>query len=127
MIGRYRIGKQFRFEAAHSLPNLPEGHKCSRLHGHSYRVELSLLTSAELVPPGFVVDFAELTPLRAYIDAHLDHRNLDDVLDKPATSEHLAEFLYAWCAENLALPAGVRVERVRVSETASTFAEFEPL
>lgn len=34
----YRIGKRFMFEAAHHLPDLPEGHKCARLHGHSYTV-----------------------------------------------------------------------------------------
>lgn len=40
----YRIGKLFRFEAAHHLSDLPEGHKCARLHGHSYTVEISVAT-----------------------------------------------------------------------------------
>lgn len=49
----FRIGKRFTFEAAHQLANLPEGHKCGRLHGHSYNVEV-VLTATELTGPGFV-------------------------------------------------------------------------
>ncbi|GIF76209.1 6-pyruvoyl trahydropterin synthase family protein [Asanoa siamensis] len=122
----YRIGKEFRFEAAHSLPGLPEGHKCGRQHGHSYTVEVTLVTASELADPGFVVDFAGLAGLGAYLNESFDHRDLNAVLDVPATSENLARHLYCWCVEHLDLPAAVAVERVRVSETASTFAEFAP-
>lgn len=126
----YRIGKRFRFEAAHSLPDLPDGHKCARPHGHSYLVEVTLTTTDALNGPGFVVDFGELAPLGEYLDATFDHRDLnsvlDCVLDGPATSENLACHLYRWCCEHLVLPGGVRVEKVRVSETASTFAEYAP-
>ncbi|MBI1759160.1 MAG: 6-carboxytetrahydropterin synthase [Actinobacteria bacterium] len=121
----YRIGKRFWFEAAHHLPDLPDGHKCARPHGHSYSVEVSLATAGgDLVPPGFVVDFAELAPLGAYLAETFDHRDLTEVVDVPPTSENLARLLYDWCASNLSLPSGVRVDSVRVSETASTFAEY---
>ena len=126
MNGVHRIGKTFRFEAAHSLPDLPDGHKCARTHGHSYRVEVWLVSQGPLAAPGFVVDFAELAPLGAHIDATFDHRDLNTVLDDPPTSEHLARYFYTWCDRHLALPEAVRVEKVRVSETASTFAEYEP-
>jgi 6-pyruvoyltetrahydropterin/6-carboxytetrahydropterin synthase len=122
----HRIGKKFRFEAAHALPDLPEGHKCGRLHGHGYTVEVTLMTTDALCSPGFVVDFAKLDPLGEYLDAAFDHRDLNTVLDVPATSENLARHLYGWCVEHLQLPGGVRVEKVRVSETASTFAEYTP-
>ncbi|GIL29055.1 6-pyruvoyl trahydropterin synthase family protein [Actinocatenispora comari] len=121
----YRIGKTLSFEAAHHLPGLPEGHKCGRSHGHSYQVTV-VLAADDLVPPGFVVDFGDLSPLRSYIDDQLDHRNLNDVLDIPPTSERLARHFYDWCVEHLPLHDGVTIGSVRVSETAATFAEYTP-
>lgn len=122
----YRIGKSFRFEAAHHLPELPEGHKCACLHGHSYTVEISVATNGDLTPPGFVVDFDELSAVGTYLNEKFDHRVLNEVLDVAPTSENLARLLYEWCAVNLRLPPGVTVAAVRVGETASTFAEYAP-
>ena len=122
----YRIGKRFRFEAAHHLPELPEGHKCARLHGHSYTVEVSVATNGDLTPPGFVVDFAELSALGTYLSERFDHRVLNEVVDVAPTSENLARLLYEWCAANLRLPPGATVAAVRVGETTSTFAEYAP-
>lgn len=123
----YRIAKTFRFEAAHHLTGLPEGHKCARPHGHSYTVQVTVVTEGELTGPGFVVDFAELSVLGGYLDAAFDHRDLNTVLAVAPTSENVAAHLYHWCTGNLALPDGVRVEKVRVSETGSTFAEYAPV
>lgn len=120
----YRIGKRFAFEAAHHLPGLPDGHKCARLHGHSYTVEVTVATEGALSPPGFVVDFADLSPLGEHLKKTVDHRDLNEVLDVPPTSEHLARLLFDWCVATLVLPPGVVVESVRVRETASTFAEY---
>lgn len=122
----YRIAKQFKFEAAHSLPGLPDGHKCGRPHGHSYRAEVTLSTAGDLSLPGFVVDFGDLAPFGVYLDESLDHRDLNTVLDVPATSENLARHLFDWCVKHVELPGDVRVQKVRVSETASTYAEYEP-
>lgn len=122
----YRIGKRFGFEAAHHLADLPDGHKCARPHGHSYTVEVSVTTNRDLAPPGFVVDFADLTPLGTYLKEAFDHRDLNEVVDVAPTSENLARLLYEWCAANLHLPVGVTVAAVQVSETASTFAEYTP-
>lgn len=121
----YRIGKQFRFEAAHSLPGLAPGHKCARPHGHSYTIEVALVAD-ELEGTGFVTDFADLAAVQTYLDDVLDHRDLNGVLDMPATSENLARHLYQWCTSNLTLPGGVSVAAVRVSETSTTFAEYTP-
>lgn len=123
----YRIGKRFGFEAAHHLPGLPDGHKCARPHGHSYTVEVTVALDGDLLPPGFVADFAELAPLGDYLKEAFDHRDLNKVVDEAPTSEHLARALYEWCAANLVLRSGVVVSCVRVSETASTFAEYSPV
>jgi 6-pyruvoyltetrahydropterin/6-carboxytetrahydropterin synthase len=122
--GRYRIGKTFSFDAAHRLGGLPEGHKCGRLHGHTYSVEI-VLTSWELGEPGFVTDFGDLAPFKRYLDEHLDHRSLNDVLPCEPTSENLARFLAEWVIENVESALGGLLDRVRVSETPSSWAEFK--
>ena len=121
----HTIGKRFSFEAAHRLGGLPEGHKCARTHGHSYTVEV-IVASQELTGPGFVADFASLAPLAGYLAGQLDHRDLNEVLDFEPTSENLARHLHGWCQESVPLPGTARVEAVRVSETASTWAEYRP-
>lgn len=120
-----RIAKRYTFDAAHHLPGLPDGHKCARPHGHTYTVEVHL-TAVDLDPPGFVADFATLDPLKTYLDATFDHRDLNTVVGFEPTSERLAQHLYGWCRTNLVLPSAVRVEAVRVSETPTTWAEYRP-
>jgi 6-pyruvoyltetrahydropterin/6-carboxytetrahydropterin synthase len=84
------IFKQFTIEAAHWLPNVPAGHKCGRLHGHSFRITVHLLGP---VDPhlGWVIDFAEIKTAFAAIEDQIDHRCLNEVagLENP-TSENLA-------------------------------------
>ena len=58
----YRISKKWTFDAAHHLDGLPEGHKCARVHGHTWTVEV-VLAAVTLTGPGFVTDFGELAPL----------------------------------------------------------------
>lgn len=122
----YRISKKFTgIEAAHHLDGLPDGHKCSRLHGHSYAVEVTV-TAQHLTGPGFVVDFAGLAPLGDYLKKAADHRVLNETFSFQPTSENLARHLYDWCQDNIPLPSGARIESVRVSETAATWAEYQP-
>jgi 6-pyruvoyltetrahydropterin/6-carboxytetrahydropterin synthase len=114
------IEKEFTFEAAHRLPNVPEGHKCARLHGHSFRVRVTV--QAPIGAPsigdetGWIVDFAALT--RAWTPLHemLDHRYLNEVkgLENP-TSELLAHFVL-----DRLVVEGARVVAVRVSETCTS-------
>lgn len=88
------IFKEFTFEAAHRLPNVPEGHKCARLHGHSYRVEIHV---AGEVPEatGWVMDFGDIKEAFAPVLAQLDHYYLNEVkgLENP-TSEVLARWIW---------------------------------
>ena len=101
------IFREFTFEAAHLLPKVPPGHKCARLHGHSFRVRLHVRGP---VPEetGWVMDFADLKRAWEPLHALLDHRYLNEVegLDNP-TSEVLAR----WIHDRLkpALPGLVRV------------------
>lgn len=94
MTGRHHIFREFTFEAAHRLPNVPDGHKCARLHGHSYRVVVHV--EGQLDPElGWVCDFGDLKTAWKPIEAELDHYYLNDVpgLENP-TSERLAEWIW---------------------------------
>ncbi|WP_033819796.1 6-carboxytetrahydropterin synthase [Kitasatospora sp. MBT63] len=122
--GRHRIGKRFRFEASHFLTGLAPGHQCARMHGHSYEVEF-ILTAQELDGPGFVTDFGDLGPVKAYIDTTLDHRVLNEVLPIVPTSENLAEYLAGWFIDNVESAIPGQLSAVRVSETPTSMAEFE--
>ena len=113
------IFKEFRIEAAHRLPNVPPGHKCARLHGHSFRV--SVHVGGPIDPRlGWVCDFAELAAAFAPLHEALDHHYLNDIegLDNP-TSERLA----AWIWEHLAprLPA---LSRIVIHETCTSGCEY---
>ncbi|SDN70478.1 6-pyruvoyl trahydropterin synthase family protein [Streptomyces wuyuanensis] len=123
LTGHHRIAKRFTFEAAHRLSGLPDGHKCARLHGHSYTAEI-VLTADDLVPPGFVTDFVDLAVFGVYLNEHLNHRILNDVLPVSPTSENLAHHLAEWFIENVEPRVPGRLAAVRVSETASSWAEY---
>jgi len=129
-----RIGKTFRFEAAHVLPN--HAGKCSRPHGHSYQVEVilagyGLVAEAGASSEGMLMDFAVVAEAWKLIEDQLDHRNLNEQLPPqfhPTTAENIAGFLFAYFASELddapgAGPRGVHVEAVRVWETATGWAE----
>jgi 6-pyruvoyltetrahydropterin/6-carboxytetrahydropterin synthase len=109
------ISKEFTFEAAHRLPHVPEGHKCARMHGHSYRVEVTIRGP---VHPrlGWIVDFAELTAAWQPLHAQLDHRLLNEV---PGLENPTSELLAAWVFERMTIP-GARVVKVRVAETCTS-------
>ncbi len=113
------IFKEFRFEAAHRLPHVPEGHKCSRLHGHSFRVEVQVGGAVE-PDTGWVMDFADLTTAFQPLHDQLDHRYLNDVpgLENP-TSEHIARWI--WDRLRGVLP-GLR--RVVVRETCTSGCRY---
>jgi 6-pyruvoyltetrahydropterin/6-carboxytetrahydropterin synthase len=88
------IFKVFTVEAAHRLPHVPDGHKCARLHGHSFRIELHL--SGPVDPhAGWVMDFADVKAAFQPIYDRLDHHYLNDIpgLDHP-TSEQLAKWIW---------------------------------
>ena len=93
---RVELTKDYRFEAAHRLPMVPPDHKCHRMHGHSYRVEVVVAGEVD-ERTGWLVDFGEI---RDFVDPilkrELDHRTLNDVpgLENP-TAERLCAWLWA--------------------------------
>ncbi len=86
--------KTFRFEAAHQLPNIPDGHKCRRMHGHSYRVDVHAL--GEVDPHvGWLMDFGDLKKIVEPVLDELDHRVLNDIPGlENCTSELIAKFIW---------------------------------
>lgn len=90
---RVRITRRYTFEAAHQLPNVPDGHKCKNLHGHSYRVMLTLeAESWPITPQGWVVDFSEVDVRAMPLISRLDHGCLNNIVDNP-TAENLAVYI----------------------------------
>ena len=88
------LRKTFQFEAAHLLPHLPKSHKCRRLHGHSFKVEIAV--AGQCHPKlGWVMDYAEMAEAFQPIWQKLDHNYLNEIrgLENP-TSENLA--LWIW-------------------------------
>ena len=88
------IFTEFTFEAAHRLPNVPEGHKCARLHGHSFRAEVHVAGEPGAVT-GWVMDFADVRAACEPVRVELDHHYLNDIdgLENP-TSEHVARWIW---------------------------------
>jgi 6-pyruvoyltetrahydropterin/6-carboxytetrahydropterin synthase len=116
---RCELGRDYRFEAAHRLPRVPPGHKCARLHGHSYRVSVTL--AGEVDPQlGWLIDFAAIDEVVEPIVKEVDHRVLNDLagLDNP-TCEHLARWLWDRIAPGLP-----QLAAVTVAETPESFCIF---
>ncbi len=108
------IYKEFMFEAAHKLPNVPEGHKCGRLHGHSFLVRLYL--SGEVDPnTGWIIDFGDVKQAFKPTYEQLDHHYLNDIagLENP-TSEVLAQWI--WHKMKPILPL---LSKVEIKETCT--------
>ena len=102
--------KDFNFEAAHRLSNVPEGHKCARLHGHSFMVRIEV--TGEVDPyTGWVMDFSDIKAAFKPILDSLDHYYLNDIegLDNP-TSEVLAHWIWQRLKPSLPLLSAIRVK-----------------
>lgn len=114
-----KITQAFTFEAAHRLPNVPATHKCHRMHGHSYRVELQLEGPIDPAT-GFVIDFFDVEHAFGPLLQQLDHHTLNDIdgLENP-TAEHIS--MWIWTRTKPLLPA---LSSVRVYETPACWAEY---
>ncbi|MCH2141771.1 MAG: 6-carboxytetrahydropterin synthase QueD [Phycisphaerales bacterium] len=114
------LEKTFRFEAAHWLPTFPEGHKCRRMHGHSFAVDICI---AGTVDPalGYLMDYGQISQAWAPLDEALDHRLLNEIegLENP-TSEMLAAWI--WGRLKPQLP---NLHRVVVHETCTSTCTYQ--
>ncbi len=116
---RVRLAKSFTFEAAHFLPCFADGHKCRRMHGHSFRVDV--VVEGDVDPAqGFLVDYGDIKKAISPIHDALDHRCLNDIagLENP-TSEMLAVWIWDRLAPSLPLLA-----EVIVCETCTSRCEY---
>lgn len=109
------IYKEFSIEAAHYLPNVPEHHKCRRLHGHSFKIKLVI--EGDIDPKlGWVTDFADIKSAFEPLYQRLDHYCLNDIegLENP-TSENLAQWIWQHLKPELPMLA-----RVEIKETCTS-------
>ncbi len=115
-----KISLAFKFEAAHWLPSVPQTHRCHRMHGHSYRIEIVL--NGPVDPhTGFVADFFDLEESFGIVLKKLDHQCLNQVpgLENP-TAENIAIWIWERTKARLA-----QLSIVRVYETSDCWAEYE--
>ncbi|MCB0258307.1 MAG: 6-carboxytetrahydropterin synthase QueD [Calditrichaeota bacterium] len=114
------IFKEFTFEAAHRLPNVPEGHKCRRLHGHSFRVRLYLRGPVGSTS-GWIIDFGDVKKAFKPVYDQLDHHYLNEIegLENP-TSEHIARWI--WEQTRPLLPALSKVELYETCTSGCIYA-----
>jgi 6-pyruvoyltetrahydropterin/6-carboxytetrahydropterin synthase len=113
------IWKEFTFEAAHRLPNVPADHKCARLHGHSFRVEVHVDGPLQQ-PLGWVMDFGDLKAAWQPLDDLLDHRYLNEI---PGLENPTSEVLATWIWERLA-PTVPGLSEIVVRETCTTGCRY---
>lgn len=115
-----RLVHEFKFEAAHRLPKVPPGHKCQRLHGHSFKIEIAVDGPVD-PETGWLIDFGVIDDLWKPLGERLDHHYLNDIegLENP-TSENLAKWI--WDALKPSLPV---LSRVTVFETCDSRCEYK--
>ena len=114
------IWKEFTFDAAHVLPNVPEGHKCRRLHGHTYRVRVYVSGEPD-DRVGWVMDFGDIKAAFEPILDRLDHYYLNDIegLENP-TAEVLARWIWQRLEPRLSM-----LRRIEIHETCTTGCSYE--
>ena len=120
---RLDITKRYHFEAAHWLPNVRDGHRCKRCHGHNYEIEVCV--TGPLDPAGFIIDFWDLDDIVQPLIEIVDHRTLNDIqgLENP-TAELIAEWFLAQITNRLRKAEGFtfQVRSIRVFETKDCWA-----
>ncbi len=114
-----KIFKEFRFEAAHRLPNVPEDHKCARLHGHSFLVKIEVEGPVG-TESGWVMDFSKISDAFKPILERLDHYYLNEIpgLENP-TSEVLARWIW-----NELQPQLTELSSIQIRETCTSGCEY---
>lgn len=108
------LRRRYHFAAAHHLPKAPEGHKCRRLHGHSYEIEVAV--RGEVDPEtGWLLDYGDIDKQLKPVLAELDHRTLNDI---PGLENATSEILSRWLWERIR-PRLPDLYRVAVAETCA--------
>jgi 6-pyruvoyltetrahydropterin/6-carboxytetrahydropterin synthase len=113
-MGETEIWKEFGFESAHLLPHVEEGHKCGRLHGHSFKIRLTLRGDPG-EQTGWIMDFADLKEAWKPLHKELDHRYLNEI---PGLENPTSEILARWIWDRMA-PVLPQLSSVSVRETCT--------
>jgi len=119
----FRLRKSITFEAAHNL-NDYKG-VCANIHGHSYKIELFIIGD-KLSKNGMIIDFKTLSAtMNSWINNKYDHKYLNDIMSNNPTAENMAREMYINLSAVLTLKElDISVEKVRVWETADSWAEY---
>jgi 6-pyruvoyltetrahydropterin/6-carboxytetrahydropterin synthase len=116
---RLSLSKTFRFEAAHWLPTFPEGHKCRRMHGHSFRFDV--VVEGEVDPAkGYLIDYGDIKKICDPIVKQLDHYCLNDI---PGLENPTAEMISKWLWDHIK-PQLPLLAKIIVNETCTSACEY---
>jgi 6-pyruvoyltetrahydropterin/6-carboxytetrahydropterin synthase len=114
------VSKKFTFDSAHSLPHVPDGHKCKNLHGHTYIMKV--FVEGPLHPKlGWVMDFADLKAVVMPIVKELDHKYLNEI---PGLENPTAEVIAAWIWKRLEKDLPL-LKRIELNETPDSGVIYE--
>lgn len=114
-----RLTKSFHFEAAHALPTFPDGHKCRRLHGHSFRFDV--VVEGQVDPAkGYLIDYGEIKQVVGPLIQQLDHYYLNEI---PGLENPTSEILARWIWDRLK-PALPLLAQIIVYETCTSSCEY---
>lgn len=113
------IFKAFTVEAAHRLTKVPPGHKCARLHGHSFRIEIHVCGEIG-DDTGWVMDFGDIKSAFNPVYDRLDHHYLNDI---PGLENPTSEVLAVWIWEQLK-PTLPLLSAVVIHETCTSGCRF---
>ncbi len=113
------IFKEFIAESAHRLPHVPAGHKCGRLHGHSFRIRIAV-RGEPAAETGWIIDFGDIKAAFAPIYAQLDHNYLNDI---PAMENPTSENLAIWIWQQLQ-PSLPQLSAVEIFETCTSGCRY---
>ena len=114
-----RLTKTFHFEAAHDLPTFPEGHKCRRLHGHSFKFDVVVEGDVDPVQ-GYLIDYGDIKRVTDPIVKRLDHYYLNEL---EGLSNPTSEVLAAWLWDRLK-PLLPLLSAIIVYETCTSACEY---
>ncbi len=114
------ISKQFIFDAAHFLPNVPDGHKCKNIHGHTYH--LTVLIDGPLQEKlGWVIDYGDLKKAIAPVIEQVDHQLLNNI---PGLENPTSEMLVVWIWQQIK-PVLPLLKRLELYETPTSGVIYE--
>jgi len=111
---RTRLERTYRFEAAHFLPKVPPGHKCARMHGHTFHIDVAIEGEVD-AERGWLIDFADIDAHAHPLIRQLDHQTLNEI---DGLANPTSELLAVWLWQRLAALPGLA--EIAVSETPTS-------